>query len=207
MCGTDWLRSRWGENSLLLNSYENCNDDDKPGIEKLISKYELPLRIAALLHDTGHCLFSHCSERVINNLSEGNDSSENILEDNYPTAKEISKIFTTHFHKEKNEDGKEKNIPFAEIFAISFIGNKYFSEFVNHLDIYKKSELIDKLEITANFILGLPDPKNSESIFLAQLISSGLDADKIDYMARESLYSGIKLEIDLDRVLLNKYRY
>jgi len=50
-------------------------------------------------------------------------------------------------------------------------------------------------------VIGLPIEKDPDSVFLAQLLSSGLDADKIDYMIREQHYSGIKLEIDLDRIL------
>ncbi|ERJ84628.1 putative dGTPase [Porphyromonas gingivalis F0185] len=173
-------------NVLLLKLVENSSDDEKTEIKELISKYEIPLRMAALLHDVGHCLFSHCSERVINSLSGDYE---------YPSSAEIIDIFTFHFKR-------NKPIPFAEIFAVSFIGNIYFSEFIERLDMpkSKRNDLPEKLEIAANFILGLPHKRNSKTIFLAQLISSGLDADKIDYMAREALYSGIKLEIDLDRI-------
>jgi HD superfamily phosphohydrolase len=167
-------------NVLLIKLIENSEEDNKQEIEKIINQYEIPLRIAALLHDIGHCLYSHCSERVIANLSK---------------SKKIIEIFTKHF-------GKQKDIPFAEIFAISIIGNQHFANFVKNLGIPKKNdkEIFDKLGIAANFILGLPANNNSKTVFLSQLISSGLDADKIDYMARESLYSGIKLEIDLNRI-------
>lgn len=174
-------------NILLIKLIENCsNEDEKREVEGIIQKYEIPLRIAAILHDIGHCLFSHCSERVINRLSGT---------ENYPSSETIRNIFTNHFEK-------EGQIPFAEVFAVSLIGNCRFSAFMNSLEIPKRSnnDINDKLEIAANFILGLPHKKEPKSIFLAQLISSGLDADKIDYMAREALYSGIKLEIDLDRI-------
>lgn len=46
-------------NELLVKLVENSNLNDKQNISDLIKKYEFSLRIAALLYDTGHCLFSH----------------------------------------------------------------------------------------------------------------------------------------------------
>lgn len=46
-------------------------------------------------------------------------------------------------------------------------------------------ELSSVLEHVARFIAGLPIKNKPETIFLAQLMSSGLDVDKLDYMSRE----------------------
>jgi HD superfamily phosphohydrolase len=167
----------------LIENYNRANPDFD--LNTIIKKHIDAIRLAALLHDIGHCLFSHCSERVINNL-EGFG--------NYPSSKKIREIFANHF-------GKEKLIPFAEIFSVSLIGSKEFADFIGKLNIYKTKDIPKILQNCCHFILGMPVENEPNTVFLAQLISSGLDADKIDYMAREQHYTGIKLEIDLDRIL------
>ena len=171
----------------LVENYARNNPSDDDGLQKVIKKFSDPVRLAALMHDIGHCIFSHCSERVIHNL-KGDTSSK------YPSVSTIRKIFTDHYEK-------EKLIPIAEIFSITIIGSKKFQEYIHGLGVYKPKELTTLLENASRFILGLPVKNEPHTIFLTQLISSGLDADKIDYMVREQHYSGIKLEIDLDRIL------
>lgn len=155
-------------------------------IKEKIDQYKISIRLAALIHDIGHCVFSHVSERVINTLS-GNGS--------YPSSETIRSVFSKHF-------GKSSKIPFAEIFTISLLGNSKFLEFFESLDVprTKKKDIKDYLANCAKFILGLPIAGDAESVFLSQLISSGLDADKIDYMTREAHYADIVLGIDLDRI-------
>lgn len=173
-------------NQILHKLAENYNrDNDEVDLNAIIRKYEDAIRLAAMLHDIGHCIFSHCSERVINDL-DGTES--------YPSSQRIREIFSKHF-------GKEKLIPFAELFSVSIIGSKHFADFVTKLGIHKPKDSIKILENACRFILGLPVKDEPKTVFLSQLISSGLDVDKIDYMMREQHYTGIKLEIDLDRIL------
>lgn len=173
-------------NQLLNKIIENVNrDGDKADVAKIIDDNLVAIRLAALLHDVGHCLFSHCSERIIKKI-EG--------ENGYPNASYIQETFTKHFKK-------EKSIPFAEIFSLSILGSKRFLTFLEHLGLHSNKLSKKIAESTGRFILGLPLENKPETLFLGQLISSGLDVDKIDYMAREQHYSGIKLEIDLDRIL------
>jgi len=169
-------------NKLKENNYRVYEDDT---IAKTIKKYETSVRLAALLHDLGHTLFSHCSERIINDLEPN---------DNYPNSNEIRSLFTNHF-------AKEKSIPFAEIFTVAIIGSNIFLDFLTKTQIFTNRQLKEILEWAGRFILGLPILDDTNSIFLSQLLSSGLDVDKIDYMTREQHYSGIRLEIDLDRIL------
>ena len=51
--------SRFEHSLGVVGSNHNEN------IKTIIDEYTVPIRLAALLHDLGHCLFSHCSERVI----------------------------------------------------------------------------------------------------------------------------------------------
>ncbi|MBK9417488.1 MAG: HD domain-containing protein [Flavobacteriales bacterium] len=174
---------------LLAHLVRNTEQHSKPfALQEKIEKYTIPIRLAALLHDMGHCLFSHCSERVVNQL-RGTPGS-------YPSSQEIRKAFSDHFRK-------NKLIPFAELFAVSILGTQRFLDFFKSLDFPRKSEKEAQLYLTqaAHFIFGLPMPDDPQTVFLSQLLSGGLDADKIDYMTREAHYAGINLGIDIDRIL------
>jgi len=169
----------------LIENQKRINKEDQFFLST-INKYEIPIRLAALFHDTGHCLFSHASERVINDLNVNN---------NYPSTKTIQEIFTDHFEK-------TSNISIAEILSVTILSTEEMHAFIDSLEIPgKTSDVIDNwCECAARFIFGLPIKKDPSSLFLAQLMSSGLDIDKLDYMTREAHFSGIKLEIDIERL-------
>jgi HD superfamily phosphohydrolase len=191
----------------------------------IIDKYEIAIRIAALFHDVGHCLFSHLSEFAIANL-EGNEIYVNtetnkeekydekkykegkqiLSKDYYPSVKTIRDIFY-------NDDfcKKQENPKIFEIFSISILGTKKIANlllenFLNskgHKTVYQPHTFEGTkslLSQSAHFIAGLPVENELETVFLAQLMSSGLDVDKLDYMSREELFSGIKIEMDLQRI-------
>jgi HD superfamily phosphohydrolase len=190
----------------------------------IIDKYEIAIRLAALFHDVGHCLFSHLSEFAIANL-EGNEkgvNTENNKEEEYnennykegkqklsnnyyPSVKTIQNIFYEQFSK------RQEKPKIFEIFSISILGTKKianlllenFLESKGHKTVYQPNTLKETeylLGQSAHFIAGLPAENEPETVFLAQLMSSGLDVDKLDYMSREELFSGIKIEMDLQRI-------
>jgi len=171
-------------------------EEDKININEIIDEYETQIRLAAIFHDVGHCLFSHLSESVINDLN-GTDE--------YPSSYEIKTIFNKEFASH------DSNLTIPEIFSITILGSKRVAEVLWQGNIFipqkrnsnkiKSSPDIGKfLEQSARFIAGLPVENDARTIFLAQLISSGLDADKLDYMSREEHFSGIKIEMDLQRI-------
>ena len=43
--------------------------------------------------------------------------------------------------------------------------------------------------------------KETEDFFLSQIISSQLDADRLDYLDRDALYTGVRQRIDLRRII------
>jgi hypothetical protein len=150
-----------------------------------LKEYGTSLRLAGLLHDIGHCIFSHCSERVMNKICGG---------DEYVSSEKIREIYTDHF-------SSPKLIPFAEILSLSIIGSKRFHDYLKKTEIYSGQKIEKYLKYSAYIMLGLQIDNEPGTVFLGQILSSGLDADKLDYMTREQLYSGIKLEIDLERIL------
>jgi HD superfamily phosphohydrolase len=127
------------------------------------------LRMAALLHDVGHGMCSHASEQIYESLSD---------------LRELRLLpsFT------KNQPG--------EILSHLMVTSPFFRNWFNTYINGACGAAID-LDIVAQMILGKhPDP---DRYFLAQIISSPYDADKLDYIARDSYYCGLALTVDLPR--------
>ena len=59
-------------------------------------------------------------------------------------------------------------------------------------------ELDIDLDRVAGLILGQADAGQE---FKANIISGAFDADKLDYFARDAFYTGIKVELDTERIL------
>jgi HD superfamily phosphohydrolase len=148
------------------------------------------MRLAALCHDIGHCLFSHVSENVIGGLP-GNNS--------YPSATTI---------KTKFAEWAGRKIPLSEILSIAILTSPVFIKYLNGIGMEGANPLQEAEKVAfdaAHLIAGLPIPSDPNSLFLAQLMNSGLDVDKLDYMFRDSLYSGISLGISLQWLMKKLY--
>lgn len=137
-------------------------------------------KLAALCHDIGHCIFSHVSESVINSL-EGTES--------YPSAKYLIEKFSAY---------AGKHIPMAEVFAVSIVTSWHFINFINKINLATSFTKAQKIAVsTAHLIMGMPLKGEPTSVFWGQLFNSGIDADKLDYMLRESHSSGIPIGVSL----------
>lgn len=140
------------------------------GIDLLANERDLAhLRMAALLHDVGHGLCSHASEQIYALLS---DLQEFKLNPAYAT-----------------------NAP-GEILSYLIVRSKTFKKWFEEHVIEGCGADLD-LETISKLILGKHD--NKDKYFLANIISSAYDCDKLDYIARDSYYCGLALTVDLPR--------
>jgi HD superfamily phosphohydrolase len=151
-------------------------------------KFKATVRLAALLHDIGHAPLSHTTEFAMPNVHELN------------------------LHP-KSLPSRQAN---HEDFTLKIILNS---------DLSKIIETSGKeFGITPNHIAGLIDPafKPKDTFFLEkldgvqvdffpilkQLISSELDADRMDYLRRDSLNSGVSYgQFDADWIISNLTYY
>lgn len=132
----------------------------------------LELRIAGLLHDIGHGPFSHGSEELIQDLNDVKKSFE--------------------------QDSRFSACKPHEMIGYKILQTSGFKDFFyDLLKIYGKTDL--DLNTISELIIGsISDKKQNQ--FKADIINGTFDADKLDYLVRDSYFTGIKMAIDTERI-------
>lgn len=143
------------------------------------------LRFAALMHDVGHCFFSHLSESIYGKM------------ENFISLKESFEIFSS---------AKEH-----EIFAYIIVNSPAFKDFVNHKINYPSDFMEESFfEDIGRMIVGaFIEPDNltpsttttTKKYYMTQMINGQYDADKLDYLRRDSYTAGLALTYDIERFL------
>ena len=157
-------------------------NSDNP--KKFIARLRQELRLAALFHDIGHCIHSHTSEQVYENLG---------------IIKAATDQLTEFVGKEK---GAAETIAFCLVLTNSIsqlllrakeklVGEEAPDEYWGEIDFVN----------VALIIIGRASHPYLQ--FMGDIISSPFDADKIDYIMRDSVYAGLPLRFDFDRFLFS----
>jgi len=133
------------------------------------------VRLAGLLHDMGHCFFSHTSEQVFKNL--------------------------IHFQKIKSEFPlfKKKKVNPHEIFAFLIITHPIFIDFMEKIKQSMFDDAKDYPDIynIAKIIIGADLEPNKR--YLKEIITGPYDVDKLEYLYRDGYHAGLKIAYDIDR--------
>lgn len=137
-------------------------------------KERLEIRLAALLHDIGHGPFSHLSE-----LRYG----EGLLT-------EARKAHPRRFGNAKPHEVLSYLMVTCEAFR------DYFSDEIAGLSSVSSIDL----DSIGNMIVGKMDDPNTNG-FMGDIINGVFDADKLDYIQRDAYFSGLRMAVDLDRIL------
>ena len=123
------------------------------------------LRLAALLHDVGHCFCSHLSESIYGKQKE------------FVNLKKNFEIFLT---------AKEH-----EIFAYIIINTEEFRKFIkNKVHLWGSNINIDRMLVDIGYMIvganipakKLEDGTYERKYYLTQMINGQYDADKLDYL-------------------------
>ncbi|MDR2600609.1 MAG: HD domain-containing protein [Oscillospiraceae bacterium] len=154
-----------------------------------ITDYDvLDVRFAALLHDIGHCFYSHLSET-------------------YYSAMPEFTLLLRHFNL------KFKVRPKAhEVFSFLIINTLAFKNFITENNVFDDKyieisggigSLMNRI---GNMIIGVANNgrgqlSNKSMSFLTRIINGDIDADKLDYIRRDSYTSGLPLTFDIERLL------
>jgi HD superfamily phosphohydrolase len=161
--------------------------EESKEFEEVLFCWRQELRLAALLHDTGHSLLSHTSERVYGKLPMLQAAADEL----------------TNFAAAEKKAGE----------VISFCLSR--TEALNSFLDRAKSTLMKEAEVPDEFA-GEPNMDNVSLLivgrsrhpllqFVGDIVSSGFDADKLDYLLRDAAAAGLPLRYDLERYLATVY--
>lgn len=131
--------------------------------------FERNVRMAALLHDTGHGPFSHTSEQFFSGL---------------PSLESFR-----NKHPELHESGA------GEILSYLIVRSKPFTAFISSVNEHFRIEL--DISRISEIITGTVP---AAQMYMTEIVHGPFDADKLDYMHRDGMFSGLKMHVDIDRL-------
>jgi HD superfamily phosphohydrolase len=153
----------------LINSLKEKSELSIPQVE--IGKKEInTVKLAAILHDIGHCFFSHASEKVL-----------------FPLLLPLmTKLNLSHVKPH-------------EFFSALIIDHPKFKKFWNDyvIPLFQTDDEVPQLEMVKKMILSIPIANNYK--FLGEIISGPFDVDKLEYLYRDSRMTGLSISYDLER--------
>lgn len=146
------------------------------------NRFRQLVKLAALLHDIGHGPLSHTTEEVMPQLSE----------------LDIQIFKKQNINPDRQANHEDYTIKFVTDSNISLIIQKFFPD----IDPLHVACLIDKnLSCDENIF---KDGNIQFRPILSQIVSSELDADRMDYLERDSYFCGINYgKIDRDWLIQN----
>jgi hypothetical protein len=172
-----------GAMELAGRAFDSCFRRDPfvtPGRRAL---YRQIVRVAALCHDLGHAPFSHCTEFAMPPL-------RSLALDAYAPERVAARLDLTASH----EDYTIGILTRSSLTDAIATGFPFTGRHVAAL-VSREVEPPDDL-----FVDGGQDYRR----ILSQLISSELDVDRLDYLVRDSYFSGARYgEIDVNWILSN----
>jgi len=158
--------------SKFIQTLNMRKDDERTYINEDPYRGDLAeVRMAALLHDCGHAFFSHLSEQHCKNYNV------------------IRKI---------KENEKFVDCAAHEIISYFIVKSKFFKQWFKR-NLSSNYPIKINLNLVASMIIGSYSGDKAK-YFLGEIINGSMDADKLDYIQRDSFFSGIKIAVDIDRL-------
>lgn len=151
------------------------------------------IRMAGLLHDIGHFPLSHVGEfpykKKLNSYSENNFCRD--------VNREVKAKIDSFEIKIEKDFMKASGTGHHEHMGISLIRN---SKQIRKIIEDECGE--DALDIICDMITGNVERVSPEDVLLVQILHSELDADGIDYLCRDSAYSGTSFgNFEIDQLI------
>ena len=199
----DALHSRYAHSLGVYSSVNRIIDAQKYFSNPLdIDKNDIiKIKLSALLHDIGHLPLSHTIEAALADFED----YETKKDDQEPSPATQNLFFKDS--KLQNNDNKDISLSFSKPKLHEKLG-----EFVlnaSNISTFLESRGISPFEIAAGFKGDIWNAQQNEfesaSFYNKQIrnfLHSQLDADRIDYILRDSGFSGVKTgSFDIDKLL------
>jgi HD superfamily phosphohydrolase len=137
------------------------------------------VRLAALLHDLGHGPFSHAIEPVIEQRYSGEFKN---------LAREIRSVFTG-----------VGTVSVSEGIAVLLVLSPAMQRVLMHNEFCFAADKSDlAMRLVARIVGGR---SHLSASYLSGIVSDPVDADKLDYMARDGHHAGLSVGLDTDRLI------
>lgn len=135
------------------------------------------VRLAGILHDVGHGPFSHISERVYRSFPD---------------------VFRD-IHEELETNPKFSKCKPHEMLSYLIVTSPCFRDFYKDNILPQDDRATADLDKVADIIVG--DMENPSESYVSDIINGAFDADKLDYIPRDCYFTGLKMEVDIDRIM------
>lgn len=151
------------------------------------------LRLSGLLHDIGHGPFSHAIEPVLqyrlSNTAEGAttaDWSEDIVK--------AQRVLQQQY------DVQNKRPSVSETLAVMMVATPAMRRVLGHQHFLAgQRRQVDLQDVIISAIVGAVEGPGAD--YLSRVVSSQIDADKLDYLARDAHHAGIEIGFETNRLL------
>ena len=178
-----------GVMSVVTKMVNNINQELPRGNyakdNRIITNEDLfKIRFAALMHDVGHCFFSHLSEAIYGKLKPFVELKDSFNIFSAAKEHEIFAYIIVNCSAFKNFFFKNIKYPYP-------IDDNFFAD-VGKMIV---GAFIEPDLSAAN--ISVPVKK----YYLTQMINGQFDADKLDYLRRDSYTAGLALTYDIERFL------
>lgn len=144
------------------------------------------IRLAAIFHDCGHMFCSHASERYFQNTR---------------TSRLYQRVCSVR-NAFNDKIGIKPSL--SEILSVLIVNSKPVRQLLNIIEkglvevSFNGREADESIEKICCLILGIP--YSEREVAFSQVISGQIDADKLDYLKRDSHSTGVPVAVDMSRV-------
>ncbi len=145
-------------------------------------------KLAALFHDTGHMYFSHVSEYFF------------LEYESFSRYEEVKAAIS------KFKEAIDKNLALHEMISVIIVQSPETRKLLNKIatwmdgiNIRNDDDLDDLVEYISCMIVGVAN--DEEMLPYYQIINGSVDADKCDYLSRDSHATNVPVAVDIERLV------
>ena len=161
---------------------ESTDDDDSKNFDM-----EEVVRLAAIFHDTGHMFYSHVSELFFT------------FDRSFPRYSEITKAKAFFCEKVSSD------VSLHELLSVMIVNSPETIRLFSLIAPHMKSKITDQdhYELLAEYIscLIIGEPSNRLLLPYSKIINGAIDADKFDYLQRDSQCTRVPIAVDVARII------